>query len=421
MFLIKMTGNYFLRSFVGLVAIQVVTTVLGFITTIQLANILGSANFGQIALGYAVGGIGAVIVRFGTDKSLVREYVQRPDEVASIFFGSLLLKLILFVIVSFTLYMLRDKFNLTIGSSFIAFATILTAFQMQSLFDATRRAGLHSCLFLVYRLVYFAPIWIVLLVHPLAMDVVIPGLSLIFSGVIYLILQFYFCRTRIAKVSFPQAFSAVKKLFLTNYLLVVSSIVAVMVSSFPQLILSEKALFAELGVFAVCWQFVGLSNVLLKQAVRLSKRELARYAGGTLNTNFSRVTYITLGIMIGITSPIALAILFFPDFILKMFFSEEYWVGGELLQLLGVYVFLRSIQVTFEQVLVSLNQPGAELFANIVNALIVIFMTISMIDDYGTLALGYGLILGVLASNLVMIFRWLWGFKNSCKEGAHGC
>jgi O-antigen/teichoic acid export membrane protein len=69
------------------------------ITQVKIANVLGIENFGLIAYGMALATYGAMFVRFGLDKTLVRDLIHFPDRYTAIVKASLALRFTLLTLV----------------------------------------------------------------------------------------------------------------------------------------------------------------------------------------------------------------------------------------------------------------------------------------------------------------------------------
>ena len=65
-----------LRIFSVLVLVNFILMGLGFITRVKIANVLGKADFGLFVYGVTLGTFGGVIIRYGMDKTLVRDLIH---------------------------------------------------------------------------------------------------------------------------------------------------------------------------------------------------------------------------------------------------------------------------------------------------------------------------------------------------------
>ncbi|MCK4825920.1 oligosaccharide flippase family protein, partial [bacterium] len=72
---------------------------LGFVTRVKIANVLGREGFGLLAYALALGTFGGVVVRFGMDRTLVRDLVHHRDRFGELVAGSLMLRGIMFAFV----------------------------------------------------------------------------------------------------------------------------------------------------------------------------------------------------------------------------------------------------------------------------------------------------------------------------------
>lgn len=95
----KAFKSYNFSAFLALTSANAVSSAFGFLTTIAIANALGPSEYGSIVFGYALGGVAVVIVRYATDKTLVKQYVELGDDFNELLWGGVFLKLIMLALV----------------------------------------------------------------------------------------------------------------------------------------------------------------------------------------------------------------------------------------------------------------------------------------------------------------------------------
>ena len=69
-----------LNNVVGLTFFNALGGMLLLFTQIKLANYMGAALYGIYSYYLALGEVGANVVRYGRDKTMLRELVQKPEE-----------------------------------------------------------------------------------------------------------------------------------------------------------------------------------------------------------------------------------------------------------------------------------------------------------------------------------------------------
>ena len=72
---------------------------LGFLTKVKIANTLGREAFGLFAYALALGSYGVVIVKFGLDRTFVRDLIHYPRRFGQLVAGNLVLRGLLLVVV----------------------------------------------------------------------------------------------------------------------------------------------------------------------------------------------------------------------------------------------------------------------------------------------------------------------------------
>ena len=132
-----------LRTLSVLVLVNFIIMGLGFVTRVKIANVLGRDGFGLLAYGLALGTFGGVVVRFGMDRTLVRDLVHYRDRFGELVTGSLLLRGIMFVFVLLGILLWKalpyHTNDLSWGVIAIFIATCLLSLDLQAVYDTRQK------------------------------------------------------------------------------------------------------------------------------------------------------------------------------------------------------------------------------------------------------------------------------------------
>ena len=394
---------YYLKTFLALFSVTTINAILGIITTVKIANLLGPALYGEIVYGFALGGIFCVIVKFGTDKSLVRDYLQQPERTAEIFNAVICFKVILstLLIITATLYaFLFDTVGISVAALLIAIGVTLSAFQLQSLYDAKKCSTVHAKYFLIHRLFYFSVVWIFITFFPNIFTNIIPAAATLIAVVLFVVLQFKGSSSILNKTSIVFNSSDVKELILKNWLFAISSLLVVGVTSVSQLIVASKLDMASLGLYGVCFQFVSMSSIVVKQVARIGKRELVVAITSKPDKTFLIISAYVVVLLLSV-SPIAILCIFEADWLLSILFNKEYAVGSKLLEIMGLFIACNAVLIAIEQAAIARGIQVANLVANATNGLLVCGISFLYIDQYGVNIVAWSLVIGALSAALL--------------------
>ena len=408
-----------IRTFSVLVSITFVNAVLGILTTIKLANILGPTSYGEIVYGFALGGMLSVIIRFGTDKSLVREYIYSPENVARVFVIVNWLKLIIFTIVTLIsiIWLVFDvELNISLVTVIVSCGVAVSGFQMQSIYDAKKKTTIHARFFLIHRVFYFSCVWFVIIFFQDVFTNMIPAIFSLIAVLIYLSLQYQGALKLMEIESFKFCLEDLKVIINNNWLFAISSILVIGVTSVSQIIIVNKIDLAALGVYGVCFQFVSLASIVVKQVSRVGKRELIlAIKENKIKIGLLILIYVSF-IMLSI-SPIALACILFSQYILTNLFGVEYLSGVPLLKIMGFYIFTHAFMIAVEQIAIAVGLRATNLVANGINGIIVCGVSFLFISKLGSEAVALALVYGSISASIVtLIFIFNKKYKKTGKS-----
>lgn len=404
-------NNYYIKTLISLVQVNVLVTLIGIVTTIGIAKTIGPEQFGLIVLGASIGNILTVLIRYATDRTLLKEYIRDPGGFLYILWGGVLVKVWMLVLVAFgisVLAYLGFTANVEKVTIIVVCANLLSAFQLQTLYDAFQKTKIHLKLYLSYRMLYFSSIWIFLLLGHLD-STVVAAIMLSFSF-IYLILQWM----NFDGIGLPNkkwgasclyAFSVLKN----NYLLVLSALLTVSIFNIPQIVIASVLSLKVLGFYGLCWQFVSLTNLVLKQVTRLGNRRLS--------TTVDKKEFLNISVMLSLTClfiviPISILVWSFGEISIKYVFEKEY-EGNGVFELLSIYIICRALLLSLEQVSINLLAFRDVFIASLFGAIVMVSLLFSLINEFGVLAP----FIALTISSLTSILFFLYSIRQKISNG----
>ena len=331
--------------------------VVGVATRIMIANSLGLTDFGVIAYALAIGSCGATVIRFGRDKTLMRDLIHYPEEYNYHLASSVILNLGLVLVgcVALFLYALCFGHGMPLGAWLIIVSASLLSVNMQPVFDSWNRMGEHAVYTAINGTISNGPIWLIYLVAPQWLSVTLVGVAMLWGVAIALSLEYREVVKRTQLVVFTRrSLLGAAEMFRANISVALASCAAVMFGPVIQIILRVLKGPAELGVYAVGAQFVFFALFILSQIARIGNPAIARITkqGVPLREKRGVLQKYILVLLLG-ALPIALPSILVPDLITRTLFKPEYASAAGVLPILGVYVLVLAIGVAAAQFVVS--------------------------------------------------------------------
>lgn len=333
----------------------------GFVTQIQIANTLGRESFGLLAYGLAIAAYGGALIRFGLDRTLVRDLIHYPEQAGQLVGASLMLRWMLFAVVVVALVIWKlaagSGSDLSWGLMLVIVGNSMMSMDLQPVYDSWHAMSRHAVYNLIQRSLYFAAIWAIIVTGPSRLHLGSIGAAVIGSVICYLALQHRWAMARLSlPVSRATIFRAAIRMAKGNVVVWLAAMSALSFSSLNQLFLKHYRGAAELGGYAAAWQMVSLATMLLTQVARIGNPLTAQVTRDGVSTR-ERRRFVAkyAGVMVLTASPVALAAICFPRLILETFFRPEYVSAATALRLLGIFMPIYAVGLVASQFVVSLR------------------------------------------------------------------
>jgi O-antigen/teichoic acid export membrane protein len=347
----------------SLIGINVFVAGLSFLTSMVIANTLGSKTFGDFAFAIAIGTYGQIFIQYGLEKSLVRELVHHPGRFGEILKASLWLRgaiaLVYVVLLVLIVGTMVRRHEAGWGMIWVPLAMVLAAFQLFGAYDALNSMKRHSVYLMVEKCLYLALVWFVMLVPVVPLSVGILGILMMASALVGMYLQYSWAGPRIEFRPVEGTRRSVVLLMRSNALVWLAVLSGLSIEYFSQIILKWYIGSAELGVYNVAWRTVQFAVLFLAQAGRIGAEATARHtrpevpAGAQLKFLVKYVSLMgAMGFLVG------WPFLFFPRQII-MLFRPEYAGAAEILRALSFYAFLYGPYLALLQFVVSSRMDRA--------------------------------------------------------------
>ncbi|UCG47325.1 MAG: oligosaccharide flippase family protein [Phycisphaerales bacterium] len=390
-----------LSKFFSLVAMSLFTAGLQFATMVKIANVLGKAGFGDLAYAIVVGTYGSTIILYGLDRTMVRDMIHFPGRfgefvAASLFlragiFGIFILGLVLWIVLS------GSGGGFSWGAAAVAAAVSVPSLNLQPVYDVWDKMQRHAVYNLLRRSAYFAAVWAVVLSSPEGLSISLIGLFMLLSAILGIFLEY---RWAIARIEFTGPLHigrATISMIKDNVWVSLAGVGCLSFGGLNQLILKHISGSSDLGGYAVCWQMVALTTLLLMQVARIGKPAVARYSSPASQANNGRVSFLVRYgmIMLAVAAVVGLPSMLFAGPILRTLFRPEYVSAAGTLRVLGAYVMILGVGMAASQYVVAARMERTYFFSVAFGGVLSAVLCFVLIPRYS----GLGAALSLLISH----------------------
>ncbi|MBA7478038.1 hypothetical protein ES707_13453 [subsurface metagenome] len=398
-----------LQNLSALVVFNFLAAGLFFVTQVKIANVIGKEKFGLLAYGIALGMFGQTIVRYGMDRTLVRDLIHWPKRFSELVMASLLLRgLLLGLVVAGLLVwkLLWQPPDLSWAIVVVVVAYSLKSLDLQPVYDAWLKMGRHAGYNMVRRGLYFALIWGIILANPQRLTLAWIAFGLLVTEVFYLYLQQHWAGRRIewswGKVGWN---SGARELLKNNSWIWLATIGTLSFGTLNQIILKHYYGPGELGGYAACWQIIAAAMLLLGQVGRIGNPATARVTRPE-NNGCKRKSFLLKYscVMAATALPVVIPTVLFPGWIMNTIFKPEYASSAAVLRVLGIYLMVFSLGCVASQYIVSARMERTYFISVIIGGLLSIILCLILIPRYG----GFGAAISLLISHgSAMSLYWI--------------
>jgi len=407
---ILLSQKVHMQNLSALVVFNFLAAGLFFVTQIKIANVIGKESFGNLAYAIALGMYGQVVVRYGMDRTLVRDLIHYPERFAELVAGSLLLRGAIMALVAAGLVVWKIVFD-TAGMFLWGLMAVVVAYSLKSLdlqpvYDAWLKMGRHAVYNLIQRGLYFLLIWMIILWSPNNLSIAWIGFGLLGTEIFYLLLQqrWAFRRIDFGVIKAP-LISVAADLSKGNFWIWLASMGVLSFGSLNQILLKHYCGAAELGGYAASWQIASAVILLLAQVGRIGNPATARATRPETNRT-PRIRFLLRysGVMLLTAVPICIPLFFFPGFILKTIFKPEYVSGARILRILSIYLLFVSLGAVASQYVVSSRMERTFFASIIVGGILSITLCLVLIPRMAGLGAALSLL---IAHSVSMGLYWM--------------
>ena len=377
-----------LHNVVGLAFFNALGGLCVMATQVKLANYLGASVYGVYSYCLAIGEVGALFVRYGRNKTMVRDLIQFPEKRNSLVVSTSLLSLLnlgLFLAVTFVCHKPLDiEVNWTYF--LLILSPCIAQISLGPVYESLKLMSWSSIYGLLQKFGFLSVIWALFLFH---FDVGLfeIGIIVVIVGLVVIVMEYYEIGTQLhinflSKVKFLEIWN----LYKSNFVIFLSCVTGVAFGPLLRLILNNYADSKSVGIYAAGLQIYHICLFLNTQISRIGNPMMAE--AGKVDCSLAKrrrlVSRYTV-VMLVTSLPFALPMLLCPGALTSLLFTEEYSSLANYLPLLAIYLLAISIGVVYTQFMISMRMDKTYFAIYILSAVSTLIMSLLVIPTLGIL------------------------------------
>lgn len=377
-----------LHNVVGLAFFNALGGLCVMATQVKLANYLGASVYGIYAYCIAIGEVGAMFVRYGRNKTMVRDLIQYPEKRDSLVVSTFILSLInlgLFLVVTFACHKPLD-----IEVSWTYFLLILSpcfaSLSLGPVYESLKMMSWNSIYGLLQKFIFLIAIWSLFLFH-FHVGLLSIGIIVVITWVSVILMEYYEIGTQL-HINFlgTVKLKELWGLYKDNFVIFLSCVTGVAFGPLIRLILNNYADSRSVGIYAAGLQIYHICLFLNTQISRVGNPMMAEAGKNDCPISKRRRLVFRYTLIMLVTSlPFALPMFLFPGAITSLLFTEEYASLANYLPLLAIYLLAISIGVVYTQFMISMRMDKIYFAIYILAAVATLIMSVLTIPTLGIL------------------------------------
>lgn len=381
-------NNVFVRNTIGLTVFNAIGGVVVLFTNVKLANTLGAAVFGLYSYYIAIGEVGQNFVRYGRNKTMIRDLVQLPYKSHSLISNTLGLSIIniLFFLTIIILFSGTLEVDVTLASILLIISPCLMSIDLTPVYEALKLMSWHSIYNLIQKFIFLIGIWGILLFWD-NINLLHIGIALFISWIYILVIQ---CNEVIKSlnISILKCISLrqIWDLYKENFIIALSCMIGVAFGPLIRIILNQYVNEAAVGIYSAGFQIFLMSNFIISQIGRVGNPLMAELGKPNVTVEKKKIflkRYLLI-MLIG-ALPFVVPLSFFSSAITTIFFTEEYIELALYLPYFAIYLLALAIGIVYTQFLLSIRKDKAYFIIYTLGAIFTVISGLILIPLYGVL------------------------------------
>lgn len=385
--------------------------VLGFLTQAGIANALGGELFGRYSFYLAISAYTAAAVRFGRERTMLRDLLQHPGDSDRIVSATMQLSLLVAGIIAliFCLGNIFDPESVPPEMLLLIFGITLVSFDLQPLYDSKGLMWRHALYNAVYRCVYFSLVWGLIYFSPWKLNITWIGLALIIGICVSLSIQFFELKPRFGiDLTLKPVPRELAKLAKHGSPVAMVSVLELVYGPLLLIFLSYHCDERTVGIVNIAGQFMYATTIIWQQVARIGNPVMTRLVDPVVP--FSTIIYTSLkyaGVLCLFLAPCSILMIFFPERLVLFFFSREYLSAAEIIPIYGRLLFLFPLNIIAMQYVIAARLDRAYMFGVIFTASCGSVVSWFLIKNFGLFGAAWGysttIVTGTVINSVLMV------------------
>lgn len=376
------------NNVIGLAVFNALGGVILMLTNVKVANVLGASAFGLYSYYLAIGEVGQNFVRYGRNKTMTRDLIQRPENFNSLISNTFILGLlnILLFLAVVLLFSKPLDISISITTILLLLAPCLGSIDFQPVYEALKQMSWHSVYLLIQRLFFLIILWGLIIVNgtPTLFNL---GGTLFLSWLLIVILQYREIISSFMINIFEEvSFKTIISLYKSNFLIALSCMTGVAFGPIIRMVLKDYADTQSVGIYSAGMQIFLLSQFLMHQVSRVGNPMMAEAGKQDVPVEKRRsLCNKYLLIMACAIIPFVIPLCVCPKLITRVCFTEEYAALGNYLPIYGIYLITLALGIVYTQFLISMRRDRTYFIIYIASAMATTLSAFVFIPFYGLL------------------------------------
>lgn len=386
----------YLKNSMWLLSEKLIRILINFVAVIYLANYLGPDLYGKVNYVYSIGMIIFTISSLGMDNITTRECLYNKDNKNNLLFLSSVTRGMVFLAVSITYAVIfTDSSNVLVF--LILFSYVYTFIIPYELYYA---AIADSRYFSVIRSLSFIVSSALKIIFSYYHKIELVALSFALEGILYIILSspklVGSFKVKKLKNNMKDFFKVIK----LSIPLFVVALILIFSSKIDQLMITHLLSYRDLGVYSVAISIASALCILPNTFTNA-------FYGKILKTNTKDLICIIYRVNIILGICISIFSLFLMPYVLRHFFSPDYFQAATVIQYLLLSNIFKSLGYAMNFIIIKESKQKYSVVYYSLGLLLIFMLNFIFIPIYGIIGASIISLIGQIFTNLIfpLLFR----------------
>lgn len=394
--------------------------IIEFLSKLIVSRYLGPADYGLIALGYAVLNVGIVFSLLGLNEGISRylpHFLERnePNKIKGTILAAIKISLLISLIICSILIIFSKEISIGIFHSekfipiLIVFSLTIPFFVLIMLFNSFvlsfKKPEYNLWGYTLGK--HFINLILVIIFIYLGASILQISLIYLFTTILSVILFLFFIQKKI----FPFLISKLpaeydyKSLFKFSWPLFLSGFFSIVFGWMDTIFLGFLKTNYEVGVYNIALPLAAAQCMFLTMFSRIFYPIMVQLHTRKDYEGISKLYSIVLRWIFAFSFPFFLLLILFPKRILSLLYGSEYVVGSTVLVILAIAYFIETMMGPTAEALMTFNKTRFIMLLNIATSILNITLSLLLIPFYGIEGAAFSTGISLIFRKIIMIIK----------------